>query len=298
MSNHLPGRTEYSEIEFSTSDYRKFLSSFDAATCEAIAISQATAGRLEKPAIGFSTRVYGRVCSHASSMICAAPLSRWVRKDFEIWDVSSVASHARSILEGYLLFFYLSNAPDDPDAQSAYILVMHLYDCCKRISILPYVLPSSEIEDLKRQADEIKGNLSANAFFKNLDAKQKKDLLSGKYLMITPKTEIISASGIEQERFNFFWNYLSQYTHIFSFSFYRMESNGRGTGIKNSFDQGTLCLTLAFCTDILNSATDKMLELFPDAANVRRGADSKFAPGPSRNMPKELKRIQRSRRFR
>lgn len=270
-------------------DYLSRLRNFDAAVCEAHAVSQATGGRLESPAVGYSTHVFGRICAHAGSMICAAPLSRWVRRDFESWDVAAVASHARSILEGYILFFYLSSAPDDLDVQRAYVQVMHLYDCCKRIKILPHVLSSEDIEGLKEQAQEIRKRLESIQFFRGLDPKLKKDLLAGRHMMITPQKDVIAAAGIEQDTFDFFWNYFSQYTHVLSFTFYRVEPNGRGTGLENGFDRDALGMALGFSTDILIAATDKMVAMFPDAIEVRQGTGSKFAPGPRRNLPKALK---------
>lgn len=283
---------------YSVEGYRKRLSEFDAAVCDAIAVSQASAERLAYPAVGYSTHVFSRICAHAQALMCAAPKSRWVRREFEIWDVSTVASHARSILEGYLLFRYLADAPDDLDTQRAYVQVMHLYDCMKRIKILPHVLPDENIEGMKTQAQEIKARLEGIEYFQQLDPKLKKDLLNGKWLMITPQRELIARLEIDQSDFDFFWNYLSQYTHVLSFTFYRMEPNGRGTGVENDFDRDALCMVLEFCTGLMVAAVDRMIELFPDAIDARQGLDSKFSPGPTKNLPRQAKRDRKKRRWR
>ncbi|MBL3705988.1 hypothetical protein GI582_25170 [Sulfitobacter sp. BDSS02] len=283
---------------FSAGKYRERLQAFDAAVCEAVAVSQACAGRFEAPAVGYSTHVFGRICAHAQAMMCAAPKSRWVSREFDIWDVSSVASHARSILEGYLLFRYLADAPDDLDTQRAYVQVMHLYDCMKRIKILPHVLSDEDIDGFQKQAADIKASLEGISYFANLDQKLKKELLAGKWLTITPQKEIISDLGINQSEFDFFWNYLSQYTHVLSFTFYRIESNGRGTGLENDFDRDALCMVLEFCNVLLVTAVDRLIEIFPDAAEARHGLESKFAPGPIKNLPKEIKRERKKRRWR
>ncbi|MGF0539906.1 MULTISPECIES: DUF5677 domain-containing protein [Rhizobium/Agrobacterium group] len=279
-------------------DYLERLRRFDAAVCEMIAVSQATAGRQESPAIGYSTHVFARMCSHARSLVSSAPMSRWVKRDFETWDVSTVASHARSLLEGYVLFYYLSSAPDDAEVQRAYVNVMHLYDCLKRIKILPFVLSNEEIEWFKGQAEEIKQRLESIKYFSDLDSKIKSDILAGKYMMITPQKDVIRAAGIDQQEYDFYWNYLSQYTHILSFTFYRMEPNGRGTGVENGFDRDALCMVLEFFSGILTVATDRMIELFPDAGWARKGKDSKFSPGPMHNLPKEAKKVRKSQRRR
>ena len=241
-------------------DYQKHLQHFDAAVCEAIAVSQACARRLETPTVCYSTRVFVRICTHAQAMMCAAPKSRWVKREFDIWDVSTVASHARSILEGYLLFRYLADAPDNLNTQLAYEEVIHLYDCMKRIKILPHLLPVEEITSFQEQAKEITTRLEGNTYFSSLDPKLQKELLAGKWMTITPKNDLIANLEIDQAEFDFFWHYLSQYTHVLSFSFHRMEPNGRGTGLENDFDRAALCMVMEFCSGLLIAAVDRLVE--------------------------------------
>lgn len=289
--------SEPSKVKFSAKNYQELLGEFDAAVCEAMAVSQACAGRIETPAVGYSTHVFARICSHAQAMICAAPKSRWVKREFDIWDVSAVASHARSILEGYLLFRYLADAPGDLEIQRAYVNVMHLYDCMKRVKILPHVLSDEDIRGFQEQAKEITERLEQIEFFSRIEPKRKKELLAGKWMMITPQKELIANLEINQADFDFFWNYLSQYAHVLSFTFYRIEPNGRGTGLENDFDRDALCMVMAFCSGLLVAAVDRLVELFPDAAEVRKGLNSKFSPGPSKNLPKQVKRSRNKRRW-
>jgi Family of unknown function (DUF5677) len=240
--------------------------------------------------------VFARICAHAQAMICAAPKSRWVKREFDIWDVSTVASHARSILEGYVLFRYLTDAPKDLDTQRAYVQVMHLYDCRKRIRILPHILSDGEIKGFKEQEKEIVDRLNGIEFFTDLDPKLRKEILAGKWLMISSQKELNAKLGINQADFDFFWNYLSQYTHVLSFTFYRIEPNGRGTGLANDFDRDALSMVMAFCSSLLIAAVDRLVELFPEAVDARNGLDSKFAPGPHKNLPKQAKRDRNRRR--
>lgn len=77
-----------------------------------------------------------------------------------------------------------------------------------------------------------------------------------------------------------------------------MEPNGRGTGVENDFDRDALCLVLEFCTGLMVAAVDRMIELFPDAIDARQGLDSKFSPGPTKNLPRQAKRDRKKRRWR
>lgn len=303
IENHRMGKfnTESSPADSSERDpegynlthYRKLLSDFDATVCEAIAVSQAVPDRLETRTRGFSTHVFTRICGHATSFMFAAPLSRWSRKEFEHWDVSSVAPHARAILEGYLLFSYLSNAPDDDDAQKVYADVMLMHDCQKRISILPFMLDEEAIGSLKAVAEDLQKRLLASPYFSTLPAATQKDLLKGKRLTIPTRETLLAEMEFEKSEFDFYWNYLSQYTHVLSFTFFRLERNGKGTGLENSFDREAICFVLEFATSVLRFAVDRFVELFPETASQRNGLDSKFYPGPQRNVPKHIKRAKR-----
>ena len=47
------------------------------------------------------------MCGAGVSFIRAAPKSRWVRADFDDWQLGAVEGHARSLIDGFLLFNYL-----------------------------------------------------------------------------------------------------------------------------------------------------------------------------------------------
>ena len=270
--------------------YSDALHELDKAVCEAMAVSQATATRYETPAIGTATHVFARVCAHSQHLIRASPKSRWVRREYELWDISAIAPHARSILEGCVLFRYLIDAPSDLDTQRTYINVLHLYDCKKRISILPHILPADEIAQFKELLKELRARLEKSSYFNSLDAKIKRRLLNGDIMMTKPRAEVLSLLGVAPHEHDFYWNYLSQYTHVLAFSFHRIETNGRGTGLENDFDRTALTMVLDFVARIMSRSIDRMVQAFPDAASSRQGVQSKFSPGPRSNLPRSVKR--------
>lgn len=270
--------------------YRELLKEFDAAVCEAIAVSQATSGRMAEPHVGYGTHIFARICAHAVAFVRAAPRSRWVKSDSEDWDFAAVASHARSIMEGYLFFAYMTEDPASADESKARINVMHLYDCTKRLRVLGGVLDALKLEELRKSQGEIRERLQQNAWFLQLKDTLREKLLKGEDLTILSRSKQLELVGWETHDFYMLWDILSQHAHILTFSFYQMEPNGRGTGINNDSDRFYIGLFLEHCADVLSDCVDRMIELFPDAASVRKGIDSKFSPGPRRNLPRERKR--------
>jgi len=78
-------------------------------------------------------------------------------------------------------------------------------------------------------------------------------------------------------------------------SFYRIEPNGRGTGIENDTDRTYIAQALIISAAVLAEVTDRMTEQFPDAGDMRQGVDSKFSPTPDANRPRVKKPWKKSR---
>jgi hypothetical protein len=272
---------------YSRADYCTALRRFDEAICEATAVSQAQAGRMAKSYIGYATSVFARMCGHGTAMIRAAPLSRWTRSDFEDWDFSTVACHARAILEGHVLYCYLIEEPASEEEATARVVVMHISDCVRRIKLHENLGdPLSHSTKFQSQLDELQHRLTSNAYFQSLSVPTQKACLNGKYLMIASRDDMLGRLGYEKGHFDALYDLWSQHTHILPLSFYRMEPSGRGTGLENDVDRSYIGQALLASAELISDATDLLVEIFPDAACVRNGIESHFSPGPRLNQPR------------
>ena len=269
----------------SRAQYITQLHDFDSTLCEAIAISQAQAGRYTDPNVGYGSRVFAKICSHGTAMIRAAPLSRWVKSESENWDFNCVAGHARAILEGCLLFNNLTKKTDSEDERTTRINILHLNDCTRRIELMRDIEGNNEITGLEAQQRELQTRLQQNIYFRTLPPSTKTRCLNGKNLTIETRDEGLEELGFSKGQFDAIFDLLSQHTHILPLSFYRMEPNGRGTGIENDTDRSYIAFTLGICSGVLKLASDKVVSHFPDIADARQGLASKFSPGPASNRP-------------
>lgn len=265
--------------------YHAALSRFDASVCEAIAVSQGTSGRFPAMNVSYASYVFTRMCGAGISLIRAAPRSRWVRAEFDDWQFGAVAGHARSLLDGLLLFSYLIEpAKSEPEFQ-ARINVMHLNDCTRRIDLHANLGHTEDLKGFEKQREELRGRLNGNDYFTALPDATRKNCLNGRYLMIDSRDEMLARVGFEKGQFDALYDLFSQHMHILPLSFYRMEANGRGTGVDNPTDRAYIAEALRIGASILVVATDKMVEEFPDVACVRKGVKSTFSPGPKENVP-------------
>ena len=264
-------------------EYQKALHEFDAAICEATAVSQASSGRMAPINIGYASYVFTGLCGAGTSLVRAAPYSRWVRSDFQNWHFSAIAGYARAILDGYLLFNYLIAPSTDELELKARINVMHINDCVRRIQLHKNIGSASDVDGFERQRDELCEKLKNNDYFKLLPEKSQKNFLNGKYLMLETRNEMLEKVGFIKNEFDALYDLWSQHIHILPMSFYRIEANGRGTGIENDVDRGYMTAALKLCAAILTDVTDSLVILFPDTAGTRKGIKSEFSPGPIAN---------------
>lgn len=269
--------------------YRVYVQEFDAAVCEAIAVSQASANRLSAVNISYASYVFTQMCGAATSMIRASPLTRWVRSDFEDWRFGAVAGHARSLLDGFLLLNYLLEVEKSEDELSTRINVMHLNDCTRRLEMFKRVGATEQVASFEEHHEDLKQRLLSNKYFISLPAPVQKNCLNGRFLTIDTRDQMLTKVGFEKGFFDVIYDLWSQHIHILPLSFYRMEANGRGTGLENDTDRFYLSQALEICTTLLESATDLMMDKFPDVAIVRKGVKSSFSPGPNENKPRKTK---------
>lgn len=269
----------------SREDYLSALQMLDVAVCEAMAVGQAQAGRAVSPTLGYATYVFARLCAYGVAAIRAAPLSRWVRSDSEDWGFNVLASHARAILEGYLYFTYLVQPENEQQEEGrARITLLQLNDCCSRIKL--FVTNPEQARLFEQQADDLRARLRSIEFFRRLPPAVRAQCLAGGKAWFMDRAQLVDLVGFEKPAFDIAWNLFSQHSHIHPVSFYRIEPNGRGTGLECDPDRAYLGFAMILSASILTEATDKLVGEFPDVASVRRGLDSKFSPGPKRNRPR------------
>lgn len=269
--------------------YTAALKKFDVAVCEAISVSQASANRMASPNIGYASYVFAQMCGAAVSLIRAVPLTRWVNSDFEDWRFGSAAGHARALLDGFLLFNYLIAPTQSESELNARITVMHLNDCTRRLELHKNVGATEDIEGFEKQRAELQEKLAENDYFNSLSPSVQKNCKNGRFLTIDTRDEMLAKAGFEKGQFDAIYDLWSQHIHILPMSFYRMEVNGRGTGLENDTDRSYIAAALEICSVLLTEATDSIVEQFPDIASVRQGENSTFSPGPAKNKPRKLK---------
>jgi hypothetical protein len=276
--------------------YKKLLAEFDAVACEALSVGNGITPRQTTWIRAYALRVFTRMCCHTVALMSALPLSRWAQKEFEFWDFAESAGHLRAVMEGYVLFRYLASAPSDPVVVQATSNLIFLYDCTTRMERLGGIWTSSEKDKFESEQDRIKGILLNNAHFLSLTESMQTKLLKGKSMTLSDKDVLLDQFGIKRKEYFMFWDLASQYMHVLSMAFMRMEQNGWGTGVENDADRGYIGLLLQYCLPFLKDSTDIIVSWYPELAKNRNGVKSKFHP--DRNQTYRNKIMNHELRYR
>lgn len=268
----------------SRKSYERALHLFDAAACEAHSVGQAQAARMAAPHIGYATYVFARMCSSAGSIMRIAPGTRWARSDFEDWHFGAIAPFARAILEGSLLFNYFIDPPSGEPEMKARVQILYMNDCMRRLELHRNIGASAEqIGFFEAEAADLRAQLGSNEYFATLPAPVQKQCMNGKFLMTASRDEMLARLGYDKGAFDATWDLWSQHVHILPLSFFRMEPNGRGTGVENQADRDYWTHALLMSAAALCSATNELVNIFPDVADSRLGVRSEFSPSPHAN---------------
>lgn len=287
--------TEYDSFsteDFTVEVYKELLNEFDAVMCEALSMNQFTAGRYVAPHIGYGSQIFTRLCIHGECLLSSAPMSRWSKKDFHFWDLSCIAPHVRAIMEGYLLYMYISDEPLSENEWKAKLWTMHMNDCSKRLKLMQSTENFDKANFFEAERDKISGELNSNQFFLELPSSVRKGCLNGKYLMIYSRDELVLKYGLNKNMFDNMFDILSNYIHILPISYYSHEPNKRGSGLFNDTDLGYMCMCLGIVIHLIRTCNDRLEDFFPDSGVCRKGKKSTFSPGPKENLPQLVREHQ------
>jgi hypothetical protein len=218
------------------------------------------------------------------------------------WDFASVASLARNLFEGYLIFQYFSE-PVEGEEWRARLNIMQLTDCKSRMGMFSqFGADAKSHQGFEVQFEDLKSRIEGNPYFQSLENNLQKQLLGGHRQTIFNTRELSVRAGIDGSVWGYF-ELLSSHTHTHPMSFYRSAEHGR-TGVANEVDYYYIATAMDFVTDLLKRATEAFVKDFSDLVifkSTRLGPDAllklRQASVPLAQMNRSQRRaIERSKR--
>lgn len=210
-----------------------------------------------------AVRIFTRQTLSAMSLSSILPkLSSDKDPDVELWDVSSIASITRNILEAYLAIFYsgIENISEEEAELRFYIGQLHR----NRELYLVHKNQDSDIKTLNEfeaGMKEQKERIKDHPYLSNLTNTQKNKALKGDEIYYTKADFEEKVSICSVLRAEYQW--LSNFVHPLPLSIERID-NDRGRGTSNVYDisYSLDCITIA--TKYLAASTLGIIDHFPE----------------------------------
>lgn len=236
--------------------------------CEAaINLSNSTQGReVDTWREEYASYIFSKVCLTTISILKLLPKSSYTKiNNFDVWDISSVCTLVRSLIETFFIFYYVAIDEADKDELDFRFIIWHYHEKCERIKMLEWIGSNNhqQIEELKSRKNKLREDLSKNTFFQRLKSENHKDLKNiseGKIGIFLSNSTISKRAGISLNYYKAVYKYLSNYTHTHPLSVSVLfKFNAEEDESKMLFK-----VAIDYCTGFLSLAIRNFVRIFPD----------------------------------
>ncbi len=249
-------------------EYLKHLKDLKLLYDEAYKLSINTTGRKCTIKEYYASNIFVKIVLTVRAMIILLPNSPLLKaKDTnkEIWDISSICVLCRSLIETYLVFYYLT-IDEIPKEERDFRYVLWEYHAnSERLKMLELIKSNSpEITNIRLEKAKTKGDLEKNSFFKSIERKLEKGervkIRKGEKGIFLTNSKIAEKAGINREYYRATYKYLSQYVHTYPFSISQIAKFN--TGEEESLN--IIDTTVQYATLYTGLSIRDFITLFPD----------------------------------
>ena len=251
---------------FDKKNYIKFLQDFEHIHDFSRDVSNAIGGRKAPEHLIQANQLFVRMTITGMSIIHLLPENRVYPAEKPIWDMFSVASLTRNLLENYHILYYMAveNVSDDEREFRYYSSIFHLNS--ERHRLYKEFNNTNILAEFETNLPGAKQHLRTLPFFQHLSPTQQRKVLEGRSAMYLTHKEISERLPFLTEEFVGYYRLLSNHTHSTPFAYITM-SNDRGRGKEGPAEINYLCLFLQLCDKYLSAAILDMISLFPECVD-------------------------------
>jgi hypothetical protein len=178
----------------------------------------------------------------------------------ELWDLTSVSTLARVLVENYLMLVWLCVETKDQDIWDFRITALTIVDNRARYRLTQEIEGSEEPEDFKAAQAKLGDRLSATKCFGKYDVKKQRELLRGNKMPFI-QDDVFGRLQMDRPEFRKMYRYLSSFVHTNTISFFRMADHNRGKGEFNTYEAATMSGILSFAAHVIENAIEDVHEV-------------------------------------
>jgi len=226
-------------------------------------LSKSTTGRNTSERGYYGSIIFSKLCLSAIAVQKFLPESKHFSKynNLEIWDLHSICTLIRTIIDSYNMFFYLLIDDINNDEFNFRVLLWKLHSECERFRFLKLLeSTSNKIGDIKNDITTLRSDLINNNYFQLLKDKEKAGFLSGRRCFSISRAQIAKSAGISPKYAKLVYDYLSQYVHTYSFSVMDL----RKFRPSDSNSLRLLSTSVDYCIGYLCHVVKDFVAIYPD----------------------------------
>jgi hypothetical protein len=167
-----------------------------------------------------------KMVTQGTAVVRAIPVGPLTDPNLPIWDLSTAASNARSILESYLIFYYLFVETVSTERKHFRFAIWLRHGLAENQKFRA-VSGSPDPADWACSVSDAQNSISENRLFGTLDANQQRNALAGerstfpKFETLVP--QILTAAGISKDLWDLAYRYCSSFVHTTFFTVEQLE---------------------------------------------------------------------------
>lgn len=186
------------------------------------------------------------------------------KSDIQFWDISSISILTRSLLESYLVLYYLCIDEVDEDTALLKELIWEYHADKERLKMLEIVgSKRPEVSYIKKDISIRWEKIEKNASYNKLTDSKIKEIRKGSTFKIIKDEDIIKYSGVSIKYYKVSYKWLSGYVHTNGVSIQQIiASTHDKDGLLNA------CKTLIqYCINFTYITIRDITKLFPNLKN-------------------------------
>lgn len=201
-------------------EYHEQLAEFEILARSAASVSDATTGREADWWIVEGSHIFAKLALYAVSICRLAPSGlKPAPGGVELWDLSSMCTLVRAIVDAYSALYYIAvdGVGDDEREFRRRLWVFHSE--FRRLEMLRLIgSVRSEVQKLQAEVESLKAQLIADPYYSTLPPKVQSRVRDADLALHLTNSQIAERAGVHPQYYKALYRYLSNYTHTYGLS--------------------------------------------------------------------------------
>jgi len=213
----------------------------------------------------YCSYIFAKICLHAQAVLQLSPdLEPRDRYEMESWDISSIATLIRALIDSYYVFYYLGvDEVDDNELEFRSILWDYHAEKQRLDMLQSMQSKNSIISDIEHNVGNLFNKISEHEFYETLTKDKKKKIKQGSLGILHTNSSLSKKAGIDPSYYKVEFNYLSSYVHAYSYAYSQL----RDFRINDKSSLLLIKRNLDICTGYLCYAVRDFVSIMPDQEN-------------------------------